>query len=117
MRENVANIETPEAGQGSPLGVHPIVMCRVEWEHHDGRRIRYMEKWYRLPCWLNVGMRISSDVLCCGQKVESASVNLERCEQWVYLTKRKHDTPEELDETVASLLEDGWIVESEDSYT
>lgn len=93
-----------------------IVNCLIEWEHNDGKRILCLEKRYKLPSWLHVGTHIESDIFGGNQKVESSCVNLERCEQRVYLTECHHQSPEEMEDFVAMLLRHGWTIEMEDSF-
>ncbi len=92
------------------------IKCLFEWEISDGKRIKYMEKTYELPCFIQEGTRISNDILDFGQTVHGVSVNLESMQQHAYIDKYRSVEPGEMDTIVESLISDGWSVESEDSY-
>lgn len=49
MNEDQDNPNTDESPSGSPLGVHPIVMCRFIWPSKDDEYVVEWQKTFALP--------------------------------------------------------------------
>ena len=91
------------------------IACRIECELTDGKKIYYVEKTFRLPCWLQEGMELDL-VLWAFPKVASVTTNPLDCTQSALLEGAIQCEPHKLADLLNEWLADGWIVCGEDTY-
>jgi hypothetical protein len=104
--------ETQDPGS-QQIGVQPLVTCVVCFELTDGDKIYNMEKTFRLPCWMQEGMRLDLGYWA-WPEVSYVTTNPATCEQHAHVSGSLKREPNELESSLKDLKELGWIVESED---